>query len=122
MKYSVAAMLLACVLAACNASVPSKMTISDPRKRRVDTEPGTSLRAQRFACADGMLNVSPVTEATDITVREIATGDPVIIEVDAVLKNFGSYGRDQPVTYHCEYLGGSLTASRWVRGITEGSK
>jgi hypothetical protein len=123
MKYAlVAVTLLACMLAACNASVPSRMTVSDTKKRRVDTEPGTSLSAQRYACADGMLNVSPVTEATDIDARVVATGDPVIIEVDAVLKNFGSFGHDQPVTYHCEYLGGSLTASRWVRGITQGSK
>ena len=47
MKYSaVAVMLLACVLAACNASVPSRMTVSDPKKRRVDTEPGTVIEGE----------------------------------------------------------------------------
>jgi hypothetical protein len=69
-----------------------------------------------------MLNLSPVLQATNIDARVVSSADPVIIEVDAVLKNFGTAGHDQPVTYHCEYMGGSLTLGKWTRGLTTGSK
>ena len=116
---------LVCVVAvaACSMTVPREMKLSYTGKRKVNDEPGTNIDNQRFACADRMLNLSPATEAKDVDAHVVSNGEPVIIEVDAVLKNFGNAGREMPVTYHCEYLGGALTLGKWTRGaLTESSK
>ena len=113
----------AAAIAACSTGrIDREMKLSNPAKRSVNDEPGTNINAQRSACADRMLNLSPATEAKDVDVRVLSQDQPVVIEVDAVLLNFGSYGRERPVTYHCEYLGGALSLGKWTRGLTESGK
>ncbi len=113
--------ILTCVLAvaACSAPIPTELKLAASGKRAINDQPGTEINAQRFACAERMLNLSPASQAKEIDARVLSKGEPVIIEVDAMLLNVGSYGRSLPVTYHCEYLGGALTLAKWTRGLTD---
>jgi hypothetical protein len=105
--------------AACSTPVPTELRLSSSGKRSVNDQPGTEINAQRFACADRMLNLSPASEAREIDARVLSKSETVVIEVDALLLNFGTYGRSLPVTYHCEYVGGALTLAKWTRGLTD---
>jgi hypothetical protein len=113
--------ILICVLAvaACGTPVPTELRLPASGRRSVNDQPGTEINAQRFACAERMLNLSPATQAREIDARVLSKGEPVVIEVDALLLDFGTYGRSLPVTYHCEYLGGTLTLGKWTRGVTD---
>lgn len=109
-------------VAACSAPVPRELKLSYSGKRKINDEPGTDINAQRFACAERMLNLSPATELRDIDAKVVSTDSPVIIEVNAVLRNFDGAGSELPATYRCEYLGGNLSLGKWTRGLTQSSK
>lgn len=111
-----------CLISGCANTVPREMKLADPHNRKTVDHPGKNLDSIRLACAETMLNASPAIEATEIEVRVLSQTDPVIIEVDAELKDVGMFNQSLPVTYRCEYKEGSLALGTWTRGLKGGSK
>lgn len=110
-------------LSGCATTTPQEMKLADPLHRTIENHPGKNIDIIRLTCAKNMLNASPVSEATDIDVRELLPqGDAVIIEVKAVLKDFGIFRTDLPVTYRCEYRDGFFVHSTWVSGLKGDNK
>jgi hypothetical protein len=116
-SHGFAATFIAFGICGCAITVPTHMTLSDPIHRKLIDNPGKDIDAMRRACAETMLNASPVAEASEIEARVEATGDQVIIGVDAVLENFGFFHTRRPVSYRCEYREGKLFSGRWTRGL-----
>lgn len=69
----------ASIMSACAVTVPREMRLADPSHRKLVDHPGKNIDSIRLACAETMLNASPVTEATDIDVRVLSTGDLVVV-------------------------------------------
>lgn len=104
-------------LVACTTTTPTEMTLRDPYHRRINQEAGSTLEATVKRCAENMLNASPVDRAAEISPRVISPHNPMIIEVDALLLDFGVFRVQRPVTYRCEYSGKSMTKGFWTRGL-----
>lgn len=109
--------LFGIMLAACATTTPSEMTLRDPLHRRIEQEAGPTLEATVKRCAENMLNASPSDRAVKITPRVISPNNPIVIEVDAVLPDFGVLREQRFVTYRCEYGGKLMARSFWTRGL-----
>lgn len=114
MKYLIA-VAAASLLTGC--AVPTEVQVADPHVRTIDTKTGWTDETTVKKCVNNMINASPANKAVNVQTQYVGTGKSIIVDVSAVLVDFGYWSSSRKVGYKCEYRNGILAKSKWTEGL-----